>query len=284
MAESPPSPPLTGNINYYNLLNYQPLFGKNKIEMLAFKKEIGDKAARKIQLWYRAKKQQVVSTPTSTASSESVEYEQCMSVYVFSEVAGYGYKKVDGIHIQTYCGGPEGGYLMSVAGQLYSVHRNWGIPFELTKIEGTLVLQTEGDPDRIRLVKVGEELLEDEIEFDWEEWHQEKWAKAKENYEEACMEEEYASASEENSATPKSSEPATPKSPVPNTKNHVRVVHTTDFNVPDDLDLHDETQVVQWNVKDNLLYIEKADGSELFIDPRDEGDVEVTFEMEGRDF
>ena len=71
---------------------------------------------------------------------------------------------------------------------------------------------------------------------------------------------------------------------MPNTKNHVRVVHTTDFNVPDELDLHDETQVVQWNVKDNLLYIEKADGSELFIDPRDEGDFEVTFEMEGRDF
>ena len=70
----------------------------------------------------------------------------------------------------------------------------------------------------------------------------------------------------------------------PNTKNHVRVIHTIDFNVPDDLDLDDETQVVEWNVKDKLLYIVKVDGSELFIDPRDEGDVEVTFEMKGRDF
>jgi hypothetical protein len=236
-----------------------------------------DKAARKIQHWFRTMKEP--KSPTSSASSESVEYEQAMSVYVFSEVAGYGYKKFDGIHVQTHCGGPEGGYLMSIAGQLYSVHRDWGIPFELTKIEGTLVLQTEGDPDRIRLVKVGEELLEDEIEFDWEEWHQEKWAKAKENYEEACLE---AEASE--SSTPTASEPPTPKSPVPNTKNHVRVTHTMDFNVPDDLDLNDETQVVQWNVKDKLLYIKKADGSELFIDPRDEGDFEVAFEEKGVDF
>ena len=64
----------------------------------------------------------------------------------------------------------------------------------------------------------------------------------------------------------------------------MRVTHTMDFNVPDDLDLNDETQVVQWNVKDKLLYIKKADGSELFIDPRDEGDFEVAFEEEGVDF
>ena len=75
------------------------------------------------------------------------------------------------------------------------------------------------------------------------------------------------------------------KTVVPKSKNHVRVTHTMDFNVPDDLDLNDETQVVQWNVglKDKL-YIKKADGSELFIDPRDEGDFEVAFEEEGVDF
>jgi hypothetical protein len=68
MAESPPSPPLIGNINYYNLLNFQPFFGKNNIEMEALKKEIGDKAARKIQHWFRAMKE--AKSPVSTESSE----------------------------------------------------------------------------------------------------------------------------------------------------------------------------------------------------------------------
>jgi hypothetical protein len=68
MAESPPSPPLIGNINYYNLLNFQPFFGKNNIEMEALKKEIGDKAARKIQHWFKAMKE--AKSPVSTESSE----------------------------------------------------------------------------------------------------------------------------------------------------------------------------------------------------------------------
>ena len=225
------------------------------------------------------------SSPKSTASTE-IEYNECYSASVFSEVAGTSFRNVDGIFIEQYGGGPQGGLLFSVNGNVYDVNREWSEPFTMKKIVGNprFVVKSE-NPDLMRMLKDGEEPIEDEeIEFDCGEWHQEKWAKAKENYEEACLEEEYASASEENSVTPKSSEPATPKSPVPNTKNHVRVVHTTDFNVPDDLDLHDETQVVQWNVTDNFLYIEKADGSELFIDPRDKGDVEVMFEMEGRDF
>lgn len=205
-------------------------------------------------------------TPESTSSTESVEYQQCMSVYVFSEVAGFGYKNVDGIHLQTYCGGPEGGYLMSVTGQLYTVHRDWGVPFTLTPIEGTLVLITEGDPDRIRLLKVGEELLEDETEFEWEEWHQEKWAKAKENYAEACLEVE---ASE--SSTPTASEPPTPKSPKPPSSSDTKVVRVTyviedEFLVPKGLDLEDKSQVKEWEVRYNTLRITKADDTELKIE------------------
>jgi len=42
------------NINYYNILNYQGLFfGKNNIEMLQLKQEIGDKAATMIQKMVR---------------------------------------------------------------------------------------------------------------------------------------------------------------------------------------------------------------------------------------
>jgi hypothetical protein len=70
----------------------------------------------------------------------------------------------------------------------------------------------------------------------------------------------------------------------------VRVVRTTDFNVPDDLDLHDETQVVEWCVSrfgigfDLQLYIKKADGSEMFINKRESDETEVTFEVEGVDY
>jgi hypothetical protein len=190
-----------------------------------------------------------------------------MSVYVFSEVAGFGYKYVDGIHLQTYCGGPEGGYLMSVTGQLYTVHRDWGVPFTLTKIEGKLVLNMEGDPDRIRLLKVGEELLEDETEFEWEEWHQEKWAKAKENYEEACLEAD-AEPDTPASSSPKTVVSVSPKPPSSSDTKVVRVTYVIEdeFLVPKGLDLEDKSQVKEWEVRYNILRITKADDTELKIE------------------
>ena len=223
------------------------------------------------------------SSPKSPESSESVEYEQCYSANLFSDVAGTDFKKFDGVYLQTYGGGPEGGYLFSADGFIYEAHRDWLIPFTLKKIEGTFVINTE-NPDLIRMLKEGEEPTEDETEFEWEEWHQEKWAKAKENYDEYYETEAEAELIAELDAAELDASSSPTKTVVPKSKNHVRVTHTMDFNVPDDLDLNDETQVVQWNVKDKLLYIKKADGSELFIDPRDEGDFEVAFEEEGVDF
>ena len=98
-------------------------------------------------------------------------------------------------------------------------------------------------------------------------------------------------------ATPSSST-STPKDdegdefPAPRSKNYLRVLYTLEeeFNVPDDLDLKDETQVVQWKVQSRELYIKKVDGSELIISPREgledmnfKHPTEVTFEVEEDD-
>ena len=222
------------------------------------------------------------SSPKSTASTE-IEYDQCYSADVFSKVAGTSFRKVDGIYVEQYGGGPQGGLLFSVNGNVYNVNREWCEPFTMKKIVGNprFVVKSE-NPDLMRMLKDGEEPIEDEeIEFDCVEWHEVKWAQAKENYEEACLEAEASEESEEENIDMSKFLKDLKKEEQPRSKNHVKVVSTTDYNVPDDLDLHDKTQVVQWNVKDNFLYIEKADGSELFIDPRFK-DVEVTFEMEGR--
>lgn len=138
------------------------------------------------------------SSPKSTASSE-IEYDECYSASVFSEVAGASFRNVDGIYIQQYGGGPEGGLLFSVNGNVYNVNREWSEPFTMKKIDGNprFVVKSE-NPDLMRMLKDGEEPIEDEeIEFDCGEWHEEKWAKAKENYEEACLEAEASEESEE---------------------------------------------------------------------------------------
>ena len=97
-----------------------------------------------------------------------------------------------------------------------------------------------------------------------------------------------------NDTTPSSST-STPKDdefPAPRSKNYLKVLYTLEeeFNVPDDLDLKDETQVVQWKVQSRELYIKKVDGTELIISPREgledmncKHPTEVTFEVEEDD-
>jgi hypothetical protein len=43
-----------GNINFYNIMNYMPFFGKNEIEMFQLKEEMGFKAASTIQKCFRS--------------------------------------------------------------------------------------------------------------------------------------------------------------------------------------------------------------------------------------
>jgi hypothetical protein len=144
------------------------------------------------------------STPVDPEASEKVpelEYDQCYSADVFSKVAGTSFRNVDGIYVEQYGGGPQGGLLFSVNGNVYNVNREWCEPFTMKKIVGNprFVVKSE-NPDLMRMLKDGEEPIEDEeIEFDCAEWHEVKWAQAKENYEEACLEAEAAEKSEEES-------------------------------------------------------------------------------------
>ena len=46
-------------INYWNMKNFMPFFGRNNIEFDKLHQEIGDKAATKIQTWWRSTSSQV---------------------------------------------------------------------------------------------------------------------------------------------------------------------------------------------------------------------------------
>ena len=39
-------------INYWNIMGFQPFFGRNNIEMVELRKQIGYEAATKIQAWW----------------------------------------------------------------------------------------------------------------------------------------------------------------------------------------------------------------------------------------
>ena len=126
----------------------------------------------------------------SPTSSEEIVYDKCYSANVFSDVAGSNFRKSDGIYVQQSGGGPEGGVVFSVNGNVYDVNREWHEPFTMKKIEGSprFVVNSE-DPDLMRQLKDGEEPTENEMEFECAEWHQDKWAQAKANYDEARLEE-----------------------------------------------------------------------------------------------
>lgn len=126
-------------------------------------------------------------------SQSSIDYDQCCSFYVFSEVAGSDFLNVDGVYIQTYCGGPEGGFLFSANGKTYEVERNWFRPFTMKEIEGdfrfaimTSKIVRPIIPDSsihyIRILRAGQELTEEEKEFHCAEWHSELWETAQANY------------------------------------------------------------------------------------------------------
>jgi hypothetical protein len=118
----------------------------------------------------------------------SINYEECYSVSVFSDVAGRNFRNVDGVYIQTYGGGPEGGYLFSANGNTYEVNREWFQPFTMEEIEGNFnfVVNSE-NPNLLRMLRDDEEPNEDEQEFDCSEWHDEVWERAQSNYEEALL-------------------------------------------------------------------------------------------------
>ena len=44
------------NVNYWNMINYQPFFGRDSKGMEQLQKEIGDKAAIMIQRRWRSKR------------------------------------------------------------------------------------------------------------------------------------------------------------------------------------------------------------------------------------
>ena len=141
------------------------------------------------------------SETNSPTTSEEIVYDQCYSVNVFSEVAGYNFRKSDGIYFPHYGGGPEGGVVFSVNGNVYNVNREWLEPFTMKKIEGSprFVVNDE-NPDLMRQLKDGEEPADGETEFDPQFWHEDKWATAKANYDDT------REVSTEETTTPKSAE------------------------------------------------------------------------------
>ena len=46
----------------------------------------------------------------------------------------YSDNLINGIYLQTYGGGPEGGFVYCSDNQIYSVHREWFKPFNIKKI------------------------------------------------------------------------------------------------------------------------------------------------------
>lgn len=119
-----------------------------------------------------------------------MEYETCYSASLFSKVAGGSFLKNDGVFIQWYGGGPEGGVLICADGNYYLVNREWSQPFTMEKIDGNprFVVNSE-NPDLMRMLKDGEEPTEEEMEFEVETWHEKTWEEAKLNYEEAMLSE-----------------------------------------------------------------------------------------------
>lgn len=62
------------------------------------------------------------------------DWEQVYSTQSFTEFATDSLAHLkDGIYYLTFGGGPEGGYVCLPNGDVYSVSRNWGQPFTVTK-------------------------------------------------------------------------------------------------------------------------------------------------------
>ena len=102
-----------------------------------------------------------ISTPmssedTNSPTSPDVEYNECYSANVFSEVAGDNFRIRDGIYLMQGGGGPESGLVFSVDGEVYEVRRDWMQPFTMKKIEGnaTFVISYE-HPELMRQLKEG---------------------------------------------------------------------------------------------------------------------------------
>lgn len=128
------------------------------------------------------------ANPEEAEEEEVLEYYTCYSVQVFSKVAGADFAKFDGVYIQTHGGGPEGGYLFSGDGNLYSVKREWFKPFQMiymTKIKSNeaRLVSNDNNPDQIRFLRYSEEEpLQEETYLDVEERFQDLWQEAQLNY------------------------------------------------------------------------------------------------------
>ena len=92
--------------------------------------------------------EQALTTTTTTTTmpeEEEVEdeWEQVYSVTPFENFVQKGspcYFLRQRTYYQTYGGGPEGGYVVLRSGSVFSVHRDWFIPFSSTKmVQKTLI-------------------------------------------------------------------------------------------------------------------------------------------------
>jgi len=150
-------------------------------------------------------------------AEEEVKYETCYSVQLFSKVAGNDISFPIGVYIQTYGGGPEGGYVFAQDGNVYEVNREWFQPFTFKLFaldEEYQVFYDQECPDHIRFAKVFENPKDNEGYFDVKEWHSELWAEAELMMDERLAEEyanrpPFISDSDESSSASES--PKTPK-------------------------------------------------------------------------
>lgn len=149
-------------------------------------------------------------TSDSEATTE-IEYNYAYSISLFSEVAGYGFKNRDGIYVQTYGGGPEGGYVFGVDDCVYKVHREWFQPFTMKRVNPHRFVQSleKGyDALRFRSLPAGDSMAETEKSFDFKEFreiHQIIWQQATSNVLEPLSETSSSSSSSCSSSSSSSS-------------------------------------------------------------------------------
>ena len=83
------------------------------------------------------------------------EHNECAKPQLFKDVKGDMFPEFNDFkYYQTYGGGPEGGFITDGI-IVAKVHRDWGIPFSVEVIKGTLVFRPgddkEGRPNAVKI-------------------------------------------------------------------------------------------------------------------------------------
>lgn len=90
---------------------------------------------------------------TDDERSSKYEYYQVYAMGRFKKFAGKNHRLANLIYFMTFGGGPEGGYVWDKRDNIvYSVRRNWGIPFSITAVYHNKTIDIDYEEESIAII------------------------------------------------------------------------------------------------------------------------------------